>query len=84
MEATIFEGKRIVATGKLQNYTRSEIKKKITSLGAKARSAVSSKTDYLIVGENAGHKLEKAKKYGVTILDEQEFERMVAMASMMP
>ena len=74
----IFAGKTIVATGRLANYTRSEINNKITSLGAKAGSSVSKNTDYLIVGEKAGSKLAKAKQLGVPILTEQEFERMSA------
>ena len=73
-----FAGKTIVATGKLQNYTRDEIQMKIMSLGAKAASSVSRKTDYLIVGEKAGSKLAKARELGVTILTEQEFEEMSA------
>lgn len=75
---TIFAGKTIVATGKLQNYTRDEIQMKITSLGAKAASSVSKKTDYLIAGEKAGSKLTKAQQLGVRILTEQEFEEMLA------
>ncbi len=75
---TIFSGKTIVATGKLQNYTRDEIQMKIMSLGAKAASSVSKKTDYLIVGEKAGSKLAKAQQLGVQILTEQEFEEMLA------
>lgn len=75
---TIFAGKTIVATGKLQNYTRDEIQMKIMSLGAKAASSVSKKTDYLIVGEKAGSKLAKAQQLGVRILTEQEFEEMLA------
>ena len=68
----------MVATGKLQNYTRDEINQKIMSLGAKAASSVSKNTDYVIVGEKAGSKLTKAKQLGITILTEQEFERMCA------
>lgn len=75
---SIFAGKTIVATGKLENYTRDEIQMKIMSLGAKAASSVSKKTDYLIVGEKAGSKLAKAQQLGVTILTEQEFEEMSA------
>lgn len=75
---TIFAGKTIVVTGKLQNYTRDEIQMKIVSLGAKAASSVSRKTDYLIVGEKAGSKLAKAQQLGVRILTEQEFEEMIA------
>ena len=77
-ENTVFTGKTIVATGKLNNYTRDEIEAKIISIGAKAGSSVSKNTDYLIVGEKAGSKLEKAKKLGVKTLTEDEFERMLA------
>ena len=77
-ENTVFTGKTIVATGKLENYTRDEIQAKIISIGAKPGSSVSKKTDYLIVGEKAGSKLAKAKELGVTTLTEQEFERMLA------
>ena len=77
-ENTVFTGKTIVATGKLINYTREEIQAKIISIGAKAGSSVSKNTDYLIVGDKAGSKLEKAKKLGVKTLTEDEFERMLA------
>lgn len=75
---SIFTGKTMVATGKLQHYTRDEINHKIMSLGAKAASSVSSRTDYVIVGEKAGSKLAKAQQLGIPILTEQEFERMGA------
>lgn len=77
-ENTVFSGKTIVATGKLENYTRDEIQAKIISIGAKVGSSVSKNTDYLIVGEKAGSKLDKAKKFGVKTLTEDEFERMLA------
>jgi len=73
-----FTGKSIVATGKLENYTRDEIQAKLYSLGAKPASSVSKKTDYLIVGENAGSKLTKAQELGVQVLTESEFEQMLA------
>lgn len=73
---TAFAGKIMVATGKLQNYTRSEINDKINSLGAKAASSVTKKTDYLIAGERAGSKLAKAVELGIKVLSEQEFEKM--------
>lgn len=75
---TVFAGKTVVATGKLMNYTRNEINEKITSLGAKAGSSVTLKTNYVIAGEKAGSKLQKAKEYGITVLTEQEFESMIA------
>ncbi|MCQ2443780.1 MAG: NAD-dependent DNA ligase LigA [Oscillospiraceae bacterium] len=75
---TAFAGKTIVATGKLQNYTRDGINVKILSIGAKPGSSVTKKTDFLIVGDKAGSKLAKAQKLGITILTEAEFEAMLA------
>lgn len=72
-----FYGKTVVATGKLENYTRDGIQMKLLELGAKHGSSVSKKTDYLIVGEKAGSKLAKAQQLGVTTLTEQEFEEML-------
>ena len=73
----VFQGKKIVATGKLAGYTRTEIQDKILSLGATPQSAVSKTTDYLIVGEKAGSKLIKAQQLGVPTLTEEEFEEMI-------
>ncbi len=73
-----FTGKNVVATGKLNGYTRDEIQMKLLSLGAKPGSSVSKKTDYLIVGENAGSKLDKAQALGVKTITEAEFEAMIA------
>lgn len=53
---------------------------KLLSLGAKPTSSVSKRTDYLIVGENAGSKLSKAQSLGVRTLTEQDFEQMLADA----
>lgn len=75
-----FSGKTVVATGKLQNYTRDGIQMKLLSLSAKPASAVSKNTDYLIVGEVAGGKLAKARQLGVATLTEAEFEAMLADA----
>ena len=75
-----FAGKTVVATGKLENYTRDGIQMKLLSLGARPASSVSKKTDYLIVGENAGSKLTKAQDLGVTTLTEQQFLQMLANA----
>lgn len=72
-----FAGKTVVATGKLENYTRDGIQMKLLTLGAKPASSVSKKTDYLIVGENAGSKLAKAKALGIRTLTEREFEAML-------
>ena len=75
-----FAGKVVVATGKLENYTRDGIQTKLLELGAKPASSVSKKTDYLIVGEKAGSKLDKAKSLGVKVLTEEEFESMLALS----
>ena len=73
-----FRGKTVVATGKLENYTRDGIQMKLMSLGAKPASSVTKKTDYLIVGEKAGSKLTKAQQLGIRTLTEDEFEAMLA------
>ena len=80
MKNNPFAGKIVVATGKLENYTRDGIQTKLLELGAKPASSVSKKTDYLIVGEKAGSKLDKAKSLGVKGLTEEEFESMLALS----
>lgn len=75
--ANPFVGKTVVATGKLQNYTRDGIQMKLLSLGANPASSVTKKTDYLIVGEKAGSKLTKAQQLGIRTLTEEEFEAML-------
>ena len=67
------EGLTIVATGSLQTYTRDSVKEAIISRGGKASGSVSKKTDYVVVGENAGSKADKAEQLGVTVLDEDQF-----------
>ena len=71
-------GCTIVATGKLENFTRDGINAKIISLGATPGSSITKKTDYLICGEKAGSKLAKAQQLGIKILTEQEFLDMIA------
>ena len=72
-----FMGKTVVVTGKVEPYSRTGINAKIEALGARAGSSVSSKTDYLICGENAGSKLEKAQSLGINVLTPVEFFRMI-------
>lgn len=70
-------GKSFVVTGTLKRFTRLEIQELIHQLGGKASSSVSSRTDYLIAGENAGSKLQKAEKLGIPVLSEEEFQLML-------
>lgn len=75
--ASPFEGKIVVVTGTLNNYSRGEIKSKLEILGAKVSGSVSKKTDYVVAGEEAGSKLIKANELGVKVLTEEEFEIIV-------
>lgn len=72
-----FEGKTVVVTGSLKNYSRTEIKEKLESLGAKVSGSVSKKTNYVLVGEDPGSKRDKAIELGVTIISEEDFEKML-------
>ena len=69
------KGKNFLATGKLQKYKRNDIKDIILSKGGNYLSAVSKNLNFLIAGEKAGSKLEKAEKLGIRVLTEEEFER---------
>ena len=71
-----FQGKKVAVTGKLPNYTRQDIRSRLLDLGAIPVQTVTRKTDYLIVGSHAGSKLEKARKLGIPVLMEWEFENM--------
>ena len=66
-------GKTIVVTGTLAKFSRAQIKNKIEALGGKAAESVSKSTSFVLAGEEAGSKLEKAKKLGVEVIDEAEF-----------
>jgi DNA ligase (NAD+) len=70
-------GKTIVVTGTLESMTRQEAEQAIRQAGAKASSSVSKKTDFVLAGENAGSKLDKATKLGVRVIDEKEFTKMI-------
>lgn len=69
------KGKNFLATGKLQKYKRNEIKDIILEKGGNYLSAVSKNLDFLIAGEKAGSKLEKAQNLGIRVLSEDEFEK---------
>lgn len=72
-----FKGMTFVLTGTLQNMTRDEASEKIKQMGGKTSSSVSKNTSYVIAGENAGSKLDKAQKLGVIILSENDFLNMI-------
>jgi DNA ligase (NAD+) len=69
--------KIFVFTGELESFTRSQAQKLVENLGGKWTSSVSKNTDFVVVGKNPGSKYEKAKKLGVTIIDEKEFKKLV-------
>ena len=70
-------GKTIVVTGTLAHFTRDRIKQTIEELGGKATDSVSKATSFVLAGEEAGSKLEKAKKLGVEVIDEAEFLKRI-------
>ncbi|MBI3119975.1 MAG: NAD-dependent DNA ligase LigA [Candidatus Hydrogenedentes bacterium] len=76
-EAQTLAGKTFVVTGTLENYSRDEIQSRIKQLGGKATGSVSKSTNYVVAGENAGSKLDKAQQLGIPVLTEAEFEALV-------
>jgi DNA ligase (NAD+) len=70
-------GKTFVVTGTLKSYERSEIENLIKQLGGKATGSVSKKTDYVVYGDKAGSKLDKAKELGVKMLTEEQFDELI-------
>ncbi len=70
-------GLTIVVTGSLNDFTRDGASEAITSRGGKASSSVSAKTDFVVAGDSAGSKLDKAQELGITILDEAGFKKLL-------
>ncbi len=75
--AQFLDGKKFVFTGALDNYTRSEASDLVERYGGRVTSSVSGATDYLVVGENPGSKLDDAEEEGTTILEEEDFQEML-------
>jgi DNA ligase (NAD+) len=75
--ADVLKGLTFVVTGTLKGYTRKEIEDTIKKYGGKVSSSVSRLTNYLIVGENPGSKLDKARQLGVKTISEEEFNKMI-------
>ncbi|MFN2113508.1 MAG: BRCT domain-containing protein, partial [Anaerolineales bacterium] len=73
-------GTVFVLTGKLEGYTRNELKETLQELGAKVTGSVSSKTDYVIAGEDPGSKLAKAQELNVKVLSEDELQELLDSA----
>lgn len=72
-----FKGEKVVLTGSLADFTRSEAQKIIESEGGETQSSVTKTTTLVIAGESAGSKLDKAKQLGIKIIDEDEFKNII-------
>jgi DNA ligase (NAD+) len=70
-------GKTFIFTGTLEHFTRDEAEQRVQALGGKIVSSVSSKTDYVVAGKDPGSKYDKAKKLGITIINESDFYDLV-------
>ncbi|MEO0267954.1 MAG: BRCT domain-containing protein, partial [candidate division WOR-3 bacterium] len=73
-------GKTFVFTGTLKNFTREEAQRIVEDFGGRAAGSISKKVDYLVVGEEPGSKLQKAKELGVKTINEEEFLKMIEEA----
>lgn len=77
VDSSPFSGKTVVITGRFTNFSRDELTEKLEGLGAKVSSSVSQKTDYVIVGEEAGSKKSKAEQLKINILNEEEILNLI-------
>jgi DNA ligase (NAD+) len=78
--ANPFAGKTFVITGTLARRAKDEARMSIEARGGKVAGAPSKKTDYVLAGDKAGSKLDRARELGLTILSEEDFERMIKTA----
>ena len=74
------EGKVFVFTGALEGITREDAKRLVEQLGGRTASSVSRRVDYVVVGKDPGSKYDRARELGLTIIDEEEFKRLVGKA----
>ncbi len=72
------QGKTLVVTGTLKDFSRQQAEQAIKEAGGKASGSVSKKTDFLVAGEEAGSKLQKARELGVEVIDEAKFKELLA------
>ena len=75
---TKLTGKTFVLTGTLPTLTRDEAKKMVEDAGGRVSGSVSKKTDFVVAGEDAGSKLDKAKELGVKVIGEKELQEMLS------
>ncbi len=80
-EVQILEGKQFALTGTLEDFTRTQVKEIISKLGGRVTGSVSKKTDYVVAGEDPGSKYQKAQELGVTIINEEEFKKIITKNS---
>src|SRR6185295_18640188 len=73
-------GKTVVVTGTMVKFDRKQIEELIVKLGGKSSGSVSKKTSFVVAGESAGSKLDKAKELGVEVITEDEFIKRVAVS----
>ncbi len=78
--ASPLAGKVVVLTGALERFSRKQAEEAILACGGRVSSSVSAKTDYVVVGKDPGSKYDRARELGVTIIDEQEFSRLLGEA----
>src|SRR5206468_1597386 len=78
ISSQLLAGKTFVVTGTLLNYGRKEVEQLIAELGGKAAGSVSKNTAYVVAGDDAGSKLDRARELNVPVLSEEEFVQMVA------
>ena len=72
-------GKTVVVTGTLESFTRQEAEAAIQKAGGRSSSSVSKNTDYVVAGNEAGSKLAKAEKLGITVLNNDQFKELLEL-----